>query len=100
MSLLGTGNVGVYIDSSIRSDDYVGLQYMEMIPYGSMFGVMKDVSNGLWDAVFCILQGNCAFVLEFTNLMVTESFGISIFEVESDRNSKGSKILRNFPLTR
>ena len=92
--------MGVYIASTILRGDSIGLQDMEITHHDSMFGVMKDVSNGLWDAVFCILQGNCAFVLEFTNLMVTESFGISIFEVESDRNSKGSKILRNFPLTR
>ena len=56
MSLLGAGDLGFYIASPILRGDSVGLQDMEMTHYDSMFGMMKDVSTGLWDTGFFLLQ--------------------------------------------
>ena len=100
ISLLGAGPVGVCIESTVLRGDSVGLQDMEITHYDSMFGVTKDVSNGLWDAGLCLLQGTYEFVLEATTCMVTESLDISILIVASGRHSKVFKIIRNFPLTR
>ena len=46
VSLLGAGARGVYIVSPILRNDYVGLQDMKITHYASMFGLIKDVSNG------------------------------------------------------
>ena len=54
--LLGAGDLGFYIASPILRVDSVGLQDMEMTHYDSMFGMMKDVSNGLWYTGFFLLQ--------------------------------------------
>ena len=61
---------------------------------------MKDVSNSLWNARLCLLQGTCAFVVDATTRLFTASLDVSILIVVSDRHSKGSKMLLNFPLTR
>ena len=61
VSLLGAGSVGVYIDSPILRGNYFGLKNTEINHYESMFGAMKDVSNGLWDSGLCLLQGTCIF---------------------------------------
>ena len=98
MSLLVTEVVGVYIDSPILRGDYVGLQDMDITPYGSMFGVIKDASNSLWDVELCLIQGTCEFVAEANTCLVTASSEISILGVAPGRYSKGSKMLRNFPL--
>ena len=100
VSMLGVGDVGVYIASSILKSDYVGLQDMEITHYDSMSGVMKDVSNGLLDKGLCLLQGTFSFVVEVTIILVTEILDISILGVASGRHFKGYKILRNFQLTR
>ena len=98
--LLGKGALRVYIASPILWGDSVGLQDMDITHYDSMFGVMKDVSNGLWDAGLCLLQGNCAFLVEATTRLVTASLEIYILAVASGRHSKGSKMICNYPLTR
>ena len=63
MSLLCAGAVGLYIASPIPRGDSVGLQDVEITHYAIMFGVMKDVSNVLWGASLCLIQGTCAFVV-------------------------------------
>ena len=60
-----------------------------------MLGGIKDVTENLYDAGLCLLEGTCAFVVEATTSLVTESLDISILGVESVRYSKGSKMLRN-----
>ena len=60
-----------------------------------MFGVIKDVTDNLYDAGLCLIQGTCACVVEATTCLVTESLDISILGVESVRYSKGSKMLHN-----
>ena len=47
VSMLGEGDVGVYFASPFLRDDSVGLQDMEITHLDSIFGVMKDASNGL-----------------------------------------------------
>ena len=44
--------------------------------YDSMFGLMKDVTNGLWDGGLCLLQGYCVFVVNATTRLVIESLYI------------------------
>ena len=100
VSILGEGAVGVYIDYPILRYYTVGFQYMEITHYFSMFGVIKDVSDGLWDIGLFLLQGTCAFLVEATTSMVTASLDISILVVVSGRQYKGSKMLRNYPSTR
>ena len=50
VSLLGAGDVGFYIASPFLRVNTVGLQDMEIMHYDSIFGVMKDESDGLWDS--------------------------------------------------
>ena len=90
----------VYIASTILRGDYVGPQYMETTHYDSVFGVIKEVSNGLWDALLCKLQGTCVCVVESTTRLFMEILEISILGVASVRHSKGFKMLHNFPLTK
>ena len=73
VSLLGEGDVVVYIASTIMRGDTVDLQDMKIMHYDIMFGVMKDVLDGLWDAGLCLIKGACAFVVEYTTCMVTAS---------------------------
>ena len=73
VSLLGAGEVGFYIDSTIHRGDSVGIQDMEITHYDSMFGVMEDGSNGSWDVGLCQLQGKYAFMVEATIHLVTAS---------------------------
>ena len=90
MSLLCAGDVGVYIASPILSNDSVGLQDINITHYDSMFGLIKDVSNCLWDAGLCLIQGSCAFVVESTTRLVTASLEIYMSGVVSSRYSKQS----------
>ena len=46
VSLLGAGDVVFYIVSTIPRGNSFGLQNMDMTHYDSMFGVIKDASNG------------------------------------------------------
>ena len=100
MSLLGAGYVGVYIASSNLRGNYVVHQDMEIPHYDSLFDVMKDLLNGLWDEGLCLLQGTCEFVVEDTTSLVMENLEISILGLASGRHSKGSKMICNYPLTR
>ena len=61
MSLLGAGAMGVYIDYPILRGHSVCHQDMDITCYDSMVGLMKDVSNGLWDGGFCVIKGSCEF---------------------------------------
>ena len=63
MSLLGAGAMGVYIDYPILRGHSVCHQDMDITCYDSMVGLMKDVSNGLWDGGFCVIKGSCDFFL-------------------------------------
>ena len=65
-----------------------------------MFGFMKDISNGLWNAGLCLLQVSCVFVVEANTSLLTPSLEIYILGVVSGRHSKGYKMLHNYPLTR
>ena len=65
-----------------------------------MVGLMKDLSNGLWDIGLCLLQVSCAFVVDATTHFFTEISEIYILGVVSGRHSKESKIFCNYPLTR
>ena len=56
VSLLGAGAVGVYIAYTTLRGNTVGTKDMEITHYDSIFGLMKDISDGLWDAGFCLLQ--------------------------------------------
>ena len=100
VSLLGEGAMGIYTVSPILKGDNVGLQDIYVTHYDIMFVVIKDVSDGLWDAGLFLLQGTCAFWVEATTSMVTASLDISILGVVSGRQYKGSKMLRNYPSTR
>ena len=73
--------------------DSVGLQDIDITQYESMFGVMKDVLGVLWDAVLCLLQGTCSFVVEATTLVGMETLEIYILVLASSRHSKGSMML-------
>ena len=66
MSLLGAGAMGVYINYPILRDHSVGCGDMEITRYDSMVGLMKDVSNGLWDGGLYVLQGSCEFLVDNT----------------------------------
>ena len=98
MSLLCAGDMGVYIASPILMDDSVGCQYMQITHFDSIVGLMKDLSNGLWDIGLCLLQVSCAFVVDATTHFFTEISEIYILGVASGRHSKESKILRSYPL--
>ena len=100
MSLLVAGSMGVYIAFLILRDDSVGRQYMKITHYGSMFGLMKDVSNGLWGGGLCIIQVSCSFVVDATTRLLMEISERDILGVATGRHYKGSKMLRNYPLTR
>ena len=65
-----------------------------------MLVLIKDVSSGLWDGALCLLQGSFAFVVDDTTRLVMEISDIHILGVISGRHSKGSKMLREYPLTR
>ena len=73
---------------------------MEITHYDSMVVLIKDVSSCLWDGVLCLLQGYCEFVVYATTSLVTEISEIHIMGVVSGRYSKGSKMLRDYPLMR
>ena len=90
MPLLCTGDMGVYIASPILKDDSVGCQYMQITHFDSIVGLMKDLSNGLWDRGLCLIQGSCAFVVESTTRLVTASLEIYMSGVVSSRYSKQS----------
>ena len=77
-----------------------GLQNMDITQYDSIFGVMKDVSDGIYYAGLCLLQGTCMFVVEVTPFLFPEILDIFILEVLLGRHSKGYKMLFNYPLTR
>ena len=47
VSLLGSGDMAVYIASPILKDDSGSRQDMQITHYDSMVGFMKGVSNGL-----------------------------------------------------
>ena len=100
VSLLGKGGVGVYIASNILRSNSFGLKNMDITQYDSMFGVMKDVPDGLWYAGLCLIQGKFAFVVEVATRMITASLEIPILGVESGRHSKWYKMFHNYPLTR
>ena len=100
VSLLGAGSIGVYIAYPVLRDHSVGCQDMEISRYYSMVGLMKDVSSGLWDGELCLLQGSCEFVVDATACLVTKISKIHILGVVSGRHYKGSKMLRDYPLTR
>ena len=100
MSLLGAGAMIFHIASQILRDHSLGCQDMEINGYDSMVGLIKDVSSGLWVRALCLLQGSCTFVVDATTRLVTESSEIHILGVASGRHSKGSKMLRDYPLTR
>ena len=70
--MLVAGAMWVYINYSILRGGTIGLQDMEINHYDSIFGVMKDVLDGLWDAGLCLLQGTSKFVVEATTCMFTE----------------------------
>ena len=93
VSLLGTGDMRVYIASTILRRNYFGLKNIDINQYDTMFGVMKDVLDSLWDAGLCVLQGTCEFVLEYPTRLFMESLDISILGVSSERQSKVSKML-------
>ena len=65
-----------------------------------MVVLIKDVSSGLWDGALCLLRGYCEFVVYATTSLVTEISEIHIMGVVSGRYSKGSKMLRDYPLMR
>ena len=71
--------MGLYSASTILGVDTVGLQDMGITHYDSMFGVIKDVSDVLWDSGLCLLQVICAFVVESITRLVTASLYLSIF---------------------
>ena len=71
--------------SPILRGDTIGLKDMDITHYDSIFGVMKDESDGLWDSGLCLLQGTCEFVVESTTHLVTASLEISILGVASGR---------------
>ena len=73
VSLLGERAMGIYITSPILRINSFGLQNMDITHYDSMFGVMKNVLDGLWNAGLCLLKVICAFVLEATTRLVTAS---------------------------
>ena len=73
VSLFGAGAMGVYIASPILRYDSVGRQYIKITYCDSMLGMMKGVSNSLWDGGLCLLQGSFAFVLDATTRLITES---------------------------
>ena len=98
--MLGAGSVGVYITSPILRGDTIGLQFMEITHHDSIFGVMKDVSNVLWYAVLCLIQGTCEFMVESTTYMITAVLDIYILGVASGRHSKGFKMHCSYPSTR
>ena len=92
--------MGVYIASTTLRNHSVGRQYMEITRYASMVGLIKDVSSGLWDGALCPIQGYCEFVVDATTSLVTEILEIHILGVAPGRNSKGLKMLHDYPLTR
>ena len=100
MSLLGAGAMGDFITSLIPMDDSVGCQDMNITHYNSIFGLMKDVSNGLWDGGLCLIQRSCAFMVDARTRLVTEISEMYILGIAPVRHSEGSKILCNYPLTR
>ena len=73
---------------------------MEINHYDSMFGVEKDVLGSLWDAGLCLLRVTSSFLVEVTTRLVTASLEIYILGLVSDRHSKGSNMLLNYPSTR
>ena len=89
VSLLGAGSVGVYIASPIFRSNFFGIQNMDITRYESMFGLTKDVLDGLWDAGLCLLQGNCSFVVEATTSLVAEILDISILVLASGKTLQG-----------
>ena len=97
VSLLGAWAMGFYIASPILRGDTVGLQDMDITNHNSMFGVMKDILDGLWDEGLCLLQGTCAFVVDAITRLFTAILDRSIMGVALDRHSKRYKTLRNYP---
>ena len=73
---------------------------MDITHYESMFDVMKDVSERLWDAGLYLIQVTCEILVESTTRLFTASLEISILGVASRRNSKGYNILCNYLLLR
>ena len=63
VSLLGEGDMVVYIASPITRGDTVGLQDMDITHYDSTLSVLKDILDGLRDAGLCLLQITCTFVV-------------------------------------
>ena len=88
------------IASPILRDHSVGCQDMDINGYDSMVGLIKAVSSGLWGGALCLLQGSFAFVVDATTRLVMEISDIHILGVILGRHSKGSKMLRGYPLTR
>ena len=62
---------------------------MDITRYESMFGLTKDVLDGLWDARLCLLQGKWYFVVESTTRMVAEILDIFILVVASGKTLQG-----------
>ena len=63
VSLLGEGDMVVYIASPITRGDTVGLQDMDITHYDSTLSVLKDILDSLRDAGLCLLQITCTFVV-------------------------------------
>ena len=62
---------------------------MDITQYDSMFGLTKDVLDGLWYAGLCLLQVNFSFVVEAITRMVAEILDISILLVASGKTLQG-----------
>ena len=63
VSLLGEGDMVVYIASPITRGDTVGIQDMDITHYDSTLSVLKDIFDGLRDVGLCLLQITCTFVV-------------------------------------